>query len=88
MLTSKDLQRYRQIIEEAVVGLGRDDMGIGEVVEAREGVLSVTFSRGAHTFVADIPADALQDKESAERAVRGVLITLSKRVAQESLQKA
>jgi hypothetical protein len=88
MLTKKDLQKYHQVIEEAVVGLGRDDIGVGDVTEAREGVLTVTFSRGSHTSVEDIPVDKLQNKEDAERAVRSVMLALSKRIAQESLHKA
>jgi hypothetical protein len=88
MLTKKDLQKYRQAIEEAVVGLGRDDIGVGDLIEARDGVLSVTFSRGTHTSVEDIPVDQLQSKADAERVVRSVILTLSKRVAQESLHKA
>jgi hypothetical protein len=85
---SKSLQQYRQTIEEALAGLGRDDMAVADVAEVREGILSVTFSRGTHMSTAEIPTDQLQDREGAQRAVRGVMLDLSKRVARESLQQA
>jgi hypothetical protein len=87
MLSTKDLQQYRQTIEAALAGLGRDDVGVGEVAEIGDGILSVTFSRGPHTFVANVPVDKLRDREEAERAVRSAIIALSKRVAHTSLQK-
>lgn len=87
MVSSKDLQQYRQTIEEALVALGRDDMAVADVAEIREGVLSVTFSRGSHLSTAEVPVDQLKDRETAQRAVRTVMIGLSKRVAQESLRQ-
>ena len=39
MLTAKDLNKYREIIMRAVEGMGRDDIGIGEVSEKEHGVL-------------------------------------------------
>ncbi|HLJ60277.1 MAG TPA: hypothetical protein VKZ50_11155 [bacterium] len=87
MSTPKDLKRYRQIIEEATVGLGRDDVGVGDVTETRDGVLAVTFSRGAHSTVEEIPVDALRDRGQANQALVKAIRGLSKEVAQEALHK-
>ena len=36
MLKPKDLEKYRAAIEEALVALGRDDVGVGEVKASSE----------------------------------------------------
>lgn len=88
MLHDKDLDQYRRTIEEAVVGTGRDDIGVGKVTEARDGILAVEFSRGTHNTTVEIPAAALADHEGARRAVTVAIRGISKEVAQEQLQKA
>lgn len=86
MLAPRDLARYRAIIEEAVVALGRDDIGVN-AEEGGPGVLAVMFSHGKHSHTAHIPLDALQTHESAHIAVNGAVLALSKAVAQEALSK-
>jgi hypothetical protein len=88
MIRNKDLEQYRRTIEEAVAGSGRDDIGVGKVTETGDDIIAVEFSRGTHTHTAEIPAEALQDHESARRAVTIAIRSLSKEVAQEHLQKA
>ena len=88
MLRDKELEQYRHVLEEAVAGTGRDDIGVGAVTEPREGVIAVEFSRGTHRDTEEIPVADLQDHESARRAVTIVIRRLSKEVAQEQLQKA
>ncbi|HET7264455.1 MAG TPA: hypothetical protein VFL28_07290 [bacterium] len=88
MLNNKALEQYRRVLEEAVAGSGRDDIGVGAVTEPRSGVIAVEFSRGTHMHTAEIPADSLQDHEGARRAVTSAIRALSKEVAQENLQKA
>ena len=88
MLRDKDLEQYRRILEEAVAGSGRDDIGVGKITEARDGIIAVEFSRGTHSSTAEIPADALRDHEGARRAATMAIRALSKEVAQENLQKA
>ncbi len=83
MLTPKDLARYRQAVEGAVGALGRDDVGVSV-----EGMLAVTFSRGAHTHAARIPLDALKTHEGTHAAVNGALLAFSKRIVQEAISKA
>jgi hypothetical protein len=87
MSTPKDLAKYRQVVEEAVVALGRDDVGVN-VEDGGDGMLAVTFSRGAHTHTARIPLDALKTHEGAHAAVNGALLAFSKRIAQEAISKA
>ncbi|HET9002117.1 MAG TPA: hypothetical protein VFP86_20950 [bacterium] len=86
-MTPKELDKYRRIVEEAVVALGRDDVGVN-VEDGGPGVLAVTFSRGAHSHSASIPMDQLSTHEAAHAAVTGAVLALSKAVAQEALAKA
>jgi hypothetical protein len=87
MLSPKDLDKYRRVVEEAVVALGRDDIGVN-VEDGGDGMLAVTFSRGTHSHAAQIPVDALQHHEQARIAINGALLGLSKVVAQEAVAKA
>ena len=87
MVTPKDLARYRQVVEEAVVALGRDDVGVN-VEDGGDGMLAVTFSRGAHTHTERILLDALKTREGTRAAINGVLLAFSKRIAQEAISKA
>jgi len=57
MVTTRDIERYRQVIQEAVADLGREDMGVGDVRVAQHGVLAVEFRRGTH---AGCPRDSGQ----------------------------
>jgi hypothetical protein len=88
MSTTKDLKRYRQTIEEAIIGLGRDDVGVGEVQEAQNGMLSVELSRGTHSTVEEIPVDALRDRGQMNQAIVKAIRGLSKEVSQDALDKA
>jgi hypothetical protein len=88
MSRDRDLEQYRRILEAAVAGTGRDDIGVGKVTDARAGVLAVEFSRGTRAYTAEIPEEALRDAESARRVVTIEIRNLSKEVAQEHLQKA
>ncbi len=85
MSTGKDLQKYRQAIEGALAELGRDDIGVGDVTETQEGILSVLFSRGTHQHVADIPIDKMENHEEMKKTLRSALVVLSKAVAQEAI---
>ena len=88
MSTPKDLKRYRQTIENAIVALGRDDVGVGDVTETEHGTLAVTLSRGAHSTVEEVPVDALRDRGQANQALVKAIRGLSKEVALETINKA
>lgn len=63
MLSARERERYRRTIEEVLARLGRDDVGVGELTEAREGMLAVTFSRGSHTHRVELPLERLRDRD-------------------------
>ncbi len=86
MPSARELQRYRRMVEDVLSGLGRDDVGVGDVREIRDGVLAITLSRGPHTYTTEIPADQLRTRDLARAAVSGALILFSKKVAQETPQ--
>ena len=84
----KELEKYRAAIEEALVALGRDDVGVGEVKASSENTLSVTLSRGTRNYVVDIPVDRLNDRGHAHAALSAAILGLSKDVAHEAMDKA
>jgi hypothetical protein len=88
MRNSRELQDYRKFIEETLIAMGRDDVGVGDVVEKSEGVLAVTFSRGTHTQTVDVPVDHLQQKEQARTAITRAILSLSKEIEKESMEIA
>ena len=88
MLSHKDLEKYRQVIQEAVANIGRDDMGVGEVREISAGTLSVEFRRGTHRDVREIAVGELQTRELANQAALKAIRPLSKEVEQEALRNA
>jgi len=88
MATSRDLETYRRAIEEAVMALGRDDVGIGGVEAAEPGMVTVRFSRGRHTHTARIPIAALDQREEAYAVIMAALLALNKRSSLEALAKA
>jgi hypothetical protein len=88
MLGSKDLQGYKSFIEETLVAMGREDVGIAAVEEKNEGVLAVTFSRGSHHQTVDVPIDHLQQKEQARTAITRAILGLSKEIEKETMEIA
>jgi len=88
MRASKNLAQYRQALQEAVGALGRDDIGVGEVRLIRDGVLAVTFQRGTHQDVREIPVDTLQRRDTAHQAVTEAIRPLSKEVEREVMERA
>jgi hypothetical protein len=88
VLGSKDLQGYKSFIEETLVAMGREDVGIAAVEEKNEGVLAVTFSRGSHNQTVDVPIDHLQQKERARTAITRAILGLSKEIEKETMEIA
>ena len=84
----KALQEYKRFIEQTLVAMGRDDVGVGDVVEKDAGVLGVTLSRGSHTHTVDIPMANLQQNEQARIAVTRAMFGLSKAVEKETMEIA
>lgn len=88
MLSPKALQDYKNFIEQTLVAMGRDDVGVGEVTERSEGVLAVTLSRGSHAQTVEVPLDKLQQKELARVAITRAIFGLSKEVEKETMEIA
>jgi ABC-type hemin transport system ATPase subunit len=88
MSDPKALQEYRRFIEQTLVAMGRDDVGVGDVVEKQEGILGVTLSRGSHTHTVDVPVSHLQQNEQARIAITRAIFGLSKAVEKETMEIA
>ena len=88
MATTRDLETYRRAVEEAVMALGRDDVGVGDVESAEPGMVTVRFSRGRHAHIARIPIAALDQREEAYAVIMAALLALNKRTSLEALAKA
>lgn len=83
-----DLQNYRRLLTEHLMGLGRDDIAIGELSEAEPGHLRVQFVRGTLQHEATIPVDHLNDREQARQTLNAALLTLSKAVERQHIEGA
>jgi hypothetical protein len=68
-MTGRD---YRLRLEELVRHLGRDDIGVGEVVEA-DGLVHFTLVRGNFSHRAEIASDVLADRERALAALVAII---------------
>ncbi len=88
MPNPKELQEYRRFIEQTLVAMGRDDVGVGEVVDKGEGALGVTFSRGSHTHTVDVPVASLQQNEQARITITRAILGLSKAIEKETMEIA
>jgi hypothetical protein len=88
MADPKELQEYKRFIEQTLVAMGRDDVGVGDVIEKPEGVLGVTLSRGSHTHTVDVPVAQLQQNEQARVAITRAIFGLSKAVEKETMEIA
>jgi hypothetical protein len=88
MLDSKALRDYKRFIEETLIAMGRDDVGVGTVAENTQGVLAVTLSRGSHTQTVEVPVNDLQQKEQARTTITRAIFSLSKEVEKETMEVA
>jgi hypothetical protein len=88
VLKPKELEECRRVIEETLIALGRDDVGVGDVAEKTEGMLAVALSRGAHTQTVEVPIDALRGKEQARTTISRAIFGLSKAIEKETMETA
>ena len=88
MADPKQLQEYRRFIEQTLVAMGRDDVGVGDVADKGDGVLGVTLSRGSHTATVDVPVARIQQNEQARITLTRAILGLSKEIEQETIEKA
>lgn len=83
----RELEGYREQLQQLVVQLGRDDIGLGEVTEA-VGKIHFTLARGHHTHQAEMPLEVLKDHHRALAAMMAIVPQLSKAVEQEHIEEA
>lgn len=86
-MTEKELRAHREFLQQLVSGLGRDDIGVGELTEA-DGSLHFTLTRGQHVHQAQLPVGMLANKDQARAAVMTIIPKLSKVIEQEHIQAA
>lgn len=88
MLKPKELEECKRVIEETLIALGRDDVGVGDVAEKSGGLVAVALSRGAHTQTVEVPIDGLRAKEQARTTMSRAILGLSKAIEKETMETA
>lgn len=88
VLTHKELEGCKRVIEETLTALGREDVGVGDVAEKSGGMLAVALSRGAHTQTVEVRIDELRGKEQARTTMGRAIIGLSKAIEKETIETA
>ncbi len=86
-MTEKELAASRELVQQLVNSLGRDDIGVGEVHEA-DGRLVFSLTRGDHTYRAELPVELLADEDKARSTMMAIIPKLSKAVEREHLEEA
>ncbi len=87
MLKPRELQECKRVIEETLIALGRDDVGVGDVAEKSGGLVAVALSRGGHTQTVEVPIDGLR-KEQARTTMSRAILGLSKAIEKETMETA
>lgn len=87
-MTTDQLEQWRRLLENYLARLGRDDIGVGEVVEAGPNELQVEFIKGGMRRSATLPADALGDFDQARGALNVALLRISKAVERQHITAA
>ena len=86
-MTASDTGKLRDQLQELVMHLGRDDIGVGEVTEVEDRV-QFTLTRGDHALKGEMPIDALHDHERALAAMLAIVPGLSKAIERDHIEAA
>jgi hypothetical protein len=86
-VSGRSLDDYQAILQGLLNGLGREDIGVGEVVEA-DGRLEFTLVKGDYSHRDHIALDVLDDRERALGALMAVIPNLSKPVEKAHIEAA
>ena len=84
---SENLEAHRNVLQDLVSSLGRDDIGVGNV-EVSGDTLRFTLSRGDHTHRAEMPLGFLSSRSQASSALMAIIPNLSKAIEQEHIDAA
>lgn len=82
------VEQWRNLLESYLARLGRDDIGIGEIVESGPNELQIEFIKGGMRRTASLPADALGDFDHARGALNVALLRISKAVERQHITAA
>jgi len=87
-MPSDRLEQWRKLLENYLARLGRDDIGIGDVVESGPNELRIEFIKGGTRRFGVLPADSLGDFEQARGALNIALLQISKEVERRHITAA
>jgi hypothetical protein len=87
-VTTDQLEQWRRLLESYLARLGRDDIGVGDVVESGPNALQVEFIKGGMRRTATLPADALGEFDRARGALNVALLQISKAVERQHITAA
>jgi hypothetical protein len=87
-MTTDQLEQWRRLLENYLARLGRDDIGVGEVVESGPNELQIEFIKGGMRRTATLPADTLGDFDRAREALNIALLRISKAVERQHITAA
>ncbi len=87
-MTEKELLAHQEMLQQIVSGLGRDDIGVGEVTKGENERLMFTLTRGELSYQAELPLEILTDKDRARAAMMAIIPKISKQIEREYLQAA
>ena len=86
MLRSPELGKYKRVIEDTLIAIRHDDVGVCDVAKNGAGTLAVTLSRWRHAQTVEVPIDDLQGKERARIAINRAVHDLSKAIEKETME--
>lgn len=87
-MTSDRMEQWRRLLEGYLARLGRDDIGVGTVVESGPNELQIEFIKGGMRRSAVLPADTLGDFDRARGALNVALLRISKAVERQHIVSA
>jgi hypothetical protein len=87
-MTTDRLEQWRKLLESYLARLGRDDIGVGDIVESGPNELQIEFIKGGLRRSATLPADALGDFEQARGALNIALLRISKAIERQHIAAA
>lgn len=87
-MSTDRLDELRKLLEQHLVRLDRDDLGVGEVRDAGPDRLEVEFIKGGLRRTAELPIEDLRDPERARAAMNTAILRISKAVERQHIEAA
>jgi hypothetical protein len=85
-MDARHTEAIRQTLQSLINLLGRDDVGVGEVVGEGETV-HFTLAKGRFTQAGSIPRDLLGDRQELIRRLNSLVIILSTHIEQTHIRR-